>query len=128
MPRKRGRGRPSLWDPLRKDRDLRLLEDALILAEGRPIRPYAITREALQQYIARVRKRCADCRIKGDERNHEVRLGNKLKKLLNIVDEVLTEVGLPNTEEDKRQAALKFVRYLMEPRDRWGLTRAEREA
>ena len=113
----RGRGRPALWDKFRHDPDYMRLYIMLQFAHGKPIKPYQLAKKAVRFYPPLV----------GDEFGHIKRLGTKFKKLFNLIDEVLTEERRPNTEQDRRLAALTFVEYLMEPRDHQGRTRAEQE-
>jgi hypothetical protein len=86
-------------------------------AQGQPLKPYQLAKEVLY----------CEPPGPGDEFSHIKRLGTKLKNLLHRVDLALSEDGHTNTSEDKRRVALKYIEYLMEPRDKFGLTRAERE-
>jgi hypothetical protein len=87
----------------------------LQLAQGRPIRPYRLANKVLSQNPF----------PNGDKFGHQRRLADKLKKLLKLVDKVLTEDNLPNTEEDRQREAMTFLRYLMEPEDPKRVWRAE---
>jgi hypothetical protein len=110
-----------LWHPARPDPDYDRLLMMLQLAQGQPIKPYQLAKEVLYR----------EPPLPGDEFSHMRRLGTKLKQLLALAHELLTEDGEDgpwNTEDLKRLTAMKIVRYLMDPKDPWGRPRAEKEA
>jgi hypothetical protein len=55
--------------------------------------------------------------LKGDGRTHMVRLGNKLKELLDWAERELKENGHPLSPENKLQCAREIVLWLMKRHD-----------